>query len=64
MAGSTDYKFILAVGDNFYSTGVKNADDPRFKETFEDVFCGSNLEKMPFYVISGNHDHYVRLHYY
>lgn len=27
--------FTVAMGDNFYSHGVKNVDDPRFKETFE-----------------------------
>lgn len=27
--------FTVAMGDNFYSQGVKNVDDPRFKETFE-----------------------------
>ena len=28
-------KFTIALGDNFYDMGVKNVDDPRFKETFE-----------------------------
>lgn len=28
-------QFTLALGDNFYSFGVKNVDDPRFEETFE-----------------------------
>ena len=27
--------FTVAVGDNFYSSGVKNVDDPRFQDTFE-----------------------------
>ena len=27
--------FTMSVGDNFYSKGVQNVDDPRFKETFE-----------------------------
>ena len=28
-------EFTVSVGDNFYSKGVQNVDDPRFKETFE-----------------------------
>ena len=28
-------QFTIALGDNFYTFGVKNVDDPRFKETFE-----------------------------
>lgn len=32
-------QFTISVGDNFYGTGVKNVDDPRFKETFEVREC-------------------------
>ena len=28
-------QFTVALGDNFYSFGVQNVDDPRFKETYE-----------------------------
>ena len=27
--------FTMALGDNFYNTGVRDANDPRFQETFE-----------------------------
>ena len=48
----------IGIGDNFYNDGVKNANDARFDETFENVFTASSLENLPFYFICGNHDHY------
>ena len=38
--------FIVSVGDNFYDTGVANASDPQFKESWIDVYlqvraCGA-----------------------
>lgn len=34
-ATSINSQFTLALGDNFYDTGVRNVDDERFSETFE-----------------------------
>ncbi len=49
--------FVLLLGDNFYETGVRNADDPRFQQDFEDAFAASSLQ-IPFYAALGNHDHF------
>jgi len=49
--------FILALGDNFYEYGIRgNENDPRFKETFDDVFTSASLQNMPFHFVAGNHD--------
>ncbi|XP_057291994.1 uncharacterized protein LOC130614585 isoform X1 [Hydractinia symbiolongicarpus] len=49
-------KFIVGVGDNFYFTGVKNVNDPRFLLTFERTYSDPSLN-IPWYMIAGNHDH-------
>ena len=57
MAERLKPEFILALGDNFYTYGVKNVDDERFNETFEDIFTSPSLQ-IPWYFCAGNHDHY------
>eukprot|EP00051_Salpingoeca_urceolata_P033091 m.18904 g.18904 ORF g.18904 m.18904 type:complete len:324 (+) comp5814_c0_seq1:76-1047(+) len=57
IAPKVNSSFILALGDNFYSEGVKSEYDTRFKYTFENVFYQESLQT-PWYVLAGNHDHY------
>lgn len=49
-------EFILALGDNFYFDGVKDENDPRFQETYGQVYTNPSLQ-VPWYLIAGNHDH-------
>lgn len=59
-AASLPANFALALGDNFYTQGVKNVDDARFKHSFEDVFNGDHLSSksgFQFKLLAGNHDH-------
>lgn len=60
MTPKTGAKFSLALGDNFYSTGITtDENDQRFKSTFEDVFTSPNMQGENFFrVVAGNHDHY------
>ena len=59
LAASSSSSFCLALGDNFYTTGVKSVNDPRFLHTFENVFTADSLQapNFSFKVIAGNHDH-------
>ena len=53
-------KFSLAVGDNFYDSGIRtDVHDQRFQSTFEKVFVQPHLQgpDFKFHVIAGNHDH-------
>jgi len=57
LAGTLKPKFILSLGDNFYIRGVKNLEDPQFKESFVDVYRYGHLEELPWQVSLGDHDH-------
>ncbi len=49
-------QFTVSVGDNFYGPAVASADDPRWKELYEDVYRGYSLDR-DWYVVLGNHDY-------
>lgn len=47
--------FVLGVGDNFYSEGVKSKADRKWRDHFEDVYTAEQFP-MTFYMVLGNHD--------
>lgn len=48
-------KFVLALGDNFYSNGIStDAQDPRFQQTFEEVYTADSLMNTPWCKFVGN----------
>lgn len=59
VAASSGAKFALALGDNFYSSGIHGDEhDARFQQTFENVFTADSLKADDFFrVVAGNHDH-------
>jgi hypothetical protein len=58
VAKKYDVDTILAVGDNFYHSGVTFKDrDKRFARTFNEVYAGPALQNAKFYAVAGNHDH-------
>lgn len=56
-AKSSEPRFIISTGDNFYDTGVASTEDPHWEKSFEQVYNGDQLAKLPWYVVLGNHDH-------
>lgn len=57
IAQQLNSQFVIAVGDNMYHDGVTNEYDPRFQESFEDVYTPASLQT-PWYPVIGNHDSY------
>jgi hypothetical protein len=59
--GCRSVAFLLALGDNFYETGVRNTSDPQWETTYRRQFRNASqtpaLAALPFYVIAGNHDY-------
>jgi acid phosphatase len=49
-------RFVVAVGDNFYDSGVQSVTDPHWKNSFEDVYAAKSLQT-PWYAVLGNHDY-------
>ena len=56
--GQQTPEFVIAIGDNFYSRGVKGIEDSQFQTKFEDTFTAPSLKNVSWYVTSGNHDYY------
>lgn len=54
VARAMNAKFMLAVGDNYYHSGVTDESDARFGATFEKVYTPESLQ-FDWYVIAGNH---------
>ena len=49
--------FIAVAGDPIHDYGVKSIDDKEWELKFEHVYNAKSLQKIPFYVVSGNHEY-------
>jgi acid phosphatase len=49
-------KCVLALGDNFYPSGVASPEDPQWWFSYENVYRSHSLN-IPWYAILGNHDY-------
>jgi tartrate-resistant acid phosphatase type 5 len=48
--------FALELGDNIYDKGVDGAADPQFDTAFEIPYAPLTRQRVPIYVVLGNHD--------
>lgn len=55
-AGTSQARFIITTGDNFYPDGVSGVNDPTWQGVFEDVYTAPALN-IPWYPVLGNHDY-------
>lgn len=57
-ASEDPYDFVLAVGDNFYPSGVTSVHDALWKYVYHDVYrTRASIQSLPWYVALGNHDY-------
>jgi len=51
------WDFAVFLGDNFYPAGVESVDDEQWQTKHEEIYDAPVLQRIPFYVVLGNHDH-------
>ncbi|WP_395093865.1 metallophosphoesterase [Vaginella massiliensis] len=56
VANILDLDFTVAVGDNFYPSGVQSTQDYQWISSFESIYTHHSLHS-PWYVALGNHDY-------
>lgn len=55
-AGSNPADFLIALGDNFYSSGVSSTSDSLWTSLYSNIYNYDSLQ-VPWYAIFGNHDY-------
>jgi predicted MPP superfamily phosphohydrolase len=55
-AAAIQSSFVITCGDNYHLNGIPDANDPRWKSEFEDIYSNPSL-MVPWYASLGNHDY-------
>ena len=50
--------FVAVAGDPIHDDGVKSTTDSEWKDKFENIYTATSLMKIPWYVVSGNHEYH------
>ncbi|PRQ15846.1 putative Acid phosphatase [Rosa chinensis] len=48
--------FVVSTGDNFYERGLTSVNDPKYPESFTQIYTAQSLQKQ-WYIVLGNHDY-------
>ena len=49
--------FVAVAGDPIHDQGVQSVTDEEWQLKFENVYNAESLQKLPFHVVSGNHEY-------
>lgn len=49
--------FVVALGDNFYTSGVSSSSDKLWDYLWKDIYLGYDRLNIPWYAVFGNHDY-------
>lgn len=57
LAATSNPKFIINTGDNFYWCGIQNTTDYQIKVDYELPYSDPAIESLPWYSVLGNHEY-------
>jgi hypothetical protein len=51
-------RFVAVAGDPIHDNGVRSVDDSEWTDKYESIYTANSLIKIPWYVVSGNHEYH------
>jgi UDP-2,3-diacylglucosamine pyrophosphatase LpxH len=58
VAETCKIRLIAVAGEPIHDDGVKSVTDEEWKLKFENIYTAASLQKIPWYVVSGNHEYH------